>query len=380
MSSPYAKLPGWADYGLIPLINLIVAFIVAGLVVLLVGENPFRAAVILVEGAFGSGTGLAYTLYYATNFIFTGLAVAVAFHGGLFNIGGEGQAYIAGLGVGVVCLAFDHVLPWWLTFPIAILGAAAVGALWALIPAYLQARRGSHIVITTIMFNFIAASAMVYLLVDVLKPRGSMAPQTRQLAEGAQLPKLGWFLSEFGLAVRPSAPLNLSFLLALVMAFVVWVVVWRTRLGYEIRTMGFSPKAARYAGISETRIIIVTMLISGALAGMMALNPIMGDQHNVSLDFVSGAGFVGIAVALMGRSHPAGIVPAAILFGMLYQGGAELAFEMPNISRDMIVIIQGLVILFAGALEHMFRPTIQTLFASLSPRSMGIPAAKTGGA
>ena len=376
MSSPYAKLPGWADYGLIPLINLIVAFIVAGLVVLLVGENPFRAAVILVEGAFGSGTGLAYTLYYATNFIFTGLAVAVAFHGGLFNIGGEGQAYIAGLGVGVVCLAFDHVLPWWLTFPIAILGAAAVGALWALIPAYLQARRGSHIVITTIMFNFIAASAMVYLLVDVLKPRGSMAPQTRQLAEGAQLPKLGWFLSEFGLAVRPSAPLNLSFLLALVMAFVVWVVIWRTRLGYEIRTMGFSPKAARYAGISETRIIIVTMLISGALAGMMALNPIMGDQHNVSLDFVSGAGFVGIAVALMGRSHPAGIVPAAILFGMLYQGGAELAFEMPNISRDMIVIIQGLVILFAGALEHMFRAPVQAAFASFSPRSVGIAQAK----
>ena len=376
MSTPYDKLPGWVDYGLIPLVNLIVAFAVAGLVVLVVGESPLQAAVIMVDGAFGGGRQIAYTLYYSTSFIFTGLAVAVAFHGGLFNIGGEGQAYIAGLGVGVVCLAFDHVLPWWLTFPIAILGAAAVGALWALIPAYLQAKRGSHIVITTIMFNFIAASAMVYLLVDVLKPRGSMAPQTRQLAEGAQLPKLGWFLSEFGLAVRPSAPLNLSFLLALVMAYVVWVVIWRTKLGYEIRTMGFSPKAARYAGISETRIIIVTMLISGALAGMMALNPIMGDQHNVSLDFVSGAGFVGIAVALMGRSHPAGIVPAAILFGMLYQGGAELAFEMPNISRDMIVIIQGLVILFAGALEHMFRPWVQAVFASLSPRTVGVAQPK----
>lgn len=109
---------------------------------------------------------------------------------------------------------------------------------------------------------------------------------------------------------------------------------------------------------------------------MMALNPIMGDQHHMTLDFVSGAGFVGIAVALMGRLHPVGIVPAAILFGMLYQGGAELSFEMPNISRDMIVIIQGLVILFAGALEHMFRPTIQTLFASMSPRSVGIAAAK----
>ncbi|SFU17508.1 ABC transporter permease [Mesorhizobium sp. YR577] len=378
MSTPYTKLPGWADYGLIPVINLIVAFIVAGLVVLLVGENPLHAATVLVDGAFGSGQNIAYTLFYATNFIFTGLAVAVAFHCGLFNIGGEGQAYIGGLGVALVCLAFDGFMPWWLTFPLAILGSAALGALWALIPAYLQAKRGSHIVITTIMFNFIAASVMVYLLVDVLKPAGSMAPQTRDFLPGAQLPKMGWLLEMFGLSVR-SAPLNISFLLALVMAFLVWVLIWRTKLGYEIRTMGFSPKAARYAGISETRIIIITMMISGALAGMMALNPIMGDQHRVQLDFVTGAGFVGIAVALMGRSHPAGIVPAAILFGVLYQGGAELAFEMPAISRDMIVIIQGLVILFAGALEHMFRPAIQTLFASISPRSVGVTAAKGEG-
>jgi ABC-type uncharacterized transport system permease subunit len=121
-------------------------------------------------------------------------------------------------------------------------------------------------------------------------------------------------------------------------------------------------------------------MISGALAGMMTLNPVMGDQHNVAIDFVSGAGFVGIAVALMGRLHPVGIVLAAILFGMLYQGGAELAFEMPAISRDMIVIIQGLVILFAGALEHMFRSPIQTLFASFNPRSVGLPAAKGEGA
>ena len=379
MSTPYAKLPRWADYGLIPLINLAVAFFVAGLVVLLVGENPFRAAVILVEGAFGGGQNIAYTLFYATNFIFTGLAVAVAFHGGLFNIGGEGQAYISGLGVALVCLSLDSTFPWWVNFPLAVLASAAVGAFWAFIPAYLQARRGSHIVITTIMFNFIAASVMVYMLVDVLKPAGSMAPQTRTFLEGGQLPKLNWMLEAFGMSVR-SGPLNISFLLALLMAVLVWLLIWRTRLGYEIRTYGFSPKAARYAGIRESRIIIVTMMISGALAGMMALNPIMGDQHRVALDFVTGAGFVGIAVALMGRSHPAGIVPAAILFGMLYQGGAELAFEMPNISRDMIVIIQGLVILFAGALEHMFRPWIQTAFASLKPRSVGLPAASGEGA
>jgi len=379
MSAPFARLPRWADYGLIPVVNLVVAFLVAGVVVLLVGENPLDAAAVLVEGAFGSGQNIAYTLFYATNFIFTGLAVAVAFHCGLFNIGGEGQAYIAGLGVVLVCLAFDAILPWWLTFPLAVLASAALGAAWALIPAYLQARRGSHIVITTIMFNFIAASLMVYLLVDVLKPAGSMAPQTRDFLEGAQLPKLRWMFEAFGLTVR-SAPLNVSFLLSLLMAFLVWVLIWRTRLGYEMRTYGFSPKAARYAGISESRMIIVAMMISGGLAGMMAINPIMGDQHHMTLDFVSGAGFVGIAVALMGRSHPFGIVPAAILFGALYQGGAELSFEMPNISRDMIVIIQGLVILFAGALEHMFRPAVQTIFATISPRSVGLPAARGEGA
>lgn len=361
MSAPYAKLPAWADYGLIPLINLVVAFLVAGLVVLLVGESPIEAAGLLIKGAFGSAGGIGYTLFYATSFIFTGLAVAVAFHAGLFNIGGEGQAYVGGLGVALVCLSFDAYLPWYLNFLLAIVGAAAAGAAWALVPAWLQARRGSHVVITTIMFNFIAASLMVYLLVGPLKPLGSMAPQTRNFSPDAQLPKLNWLLELGGATVR-STPLNLTFFLALLACVGVWVLIWRTRLGYEIRTMGHSPKAARYAGIGEARIIILAMLISGALAGMMALNPVMGDQHRLQLGFVTGAGFVGIAVALMGRSHPAGIVPAAVLFGALYQGGAEISFEMPNISRDMIVIIQGLVILFAGALENMFRPSVQALF------------------
>ncbi|MBR2691104.1 MAG: ABC transporter permease [Aquamicrobium sp.] len=380
MSTPYAKLPAWADYGLIPLINLAVAFIVAGLVVLLVGENPFRAAVILVEGAFGRGQGIAYTLFYATNFIFTGLAVAVAMHAGLFNIGGEGQAYVAGLGVGLVCLALDRVVPWYITFPFAIAGAALFGAAWAFLPAYLQAKRGSHIVITTIMFNMIAASLMIYVLRDILKPEAAQEVKTRMLEAGAQLPRLNWIIELFGTAKIRSAPFNVSFLLALVMAYLVWLLIWRTKLGYEIRTFGFSQKAARYAGISEVRVTIIAMLISGALAGMMSINAIMGDQHSVYVDLAGGAGFIGIAVALMGRAHPVGIILASILFGMLYQGGAELSFEMPAISRDMIVIIQGLVILFAGALEHMFRPYIQTLFASISPKSVGMAAVKGEGA
>ncbi|OHV80554.1 ABC transporter permease [Ensifer sp. LCM 4579] len=375
MSVPYAKLPGWVEYGLVPLVNLAVAFLVAGLVVLLVGENPLEAAYHLINGAFGRGEYIGFTLYYATTFIFTGLAVAVAFHAGLFNIGGEGQAYVGGIGVALACLWLDKVMPWYVVFPLAIVGSAFFGALWAFLPGWLQARRGSHIVITTIMFNFIASSLMVYLLTRVLKPLGSMAPQTRTFAEGGQLPKLDWLLAIFGLDVG-TAPFNISFLLALAAAFAVWALIWRTRLGYEMRTMGHSPSAARYAGIRESRIIVITMMISGGLAGMMALNPIMGEQFRMQLDFVQGAGFVGIAVALMGRSHPAGIIPAAILFGVLYQGGAEIAFEMPSISRDMIVIIQGLVILFAGALENMFRPAIARAFAMRGQRAAALAQTK----
>jgi simple sugar transport system permease protein len=369
MSAPFARLPNWAEYGLIPLINLAVAFLVAGLVVLFVGESPLRAAYLMIYGAFGSGEGLGYTLFYATNFIFAGLAVAVAFHAGLFNIGVEGQAYIGGIGVAIACLTFDQTLPWYIVFLLTIVGSAAFGALWALVPAWLQAYRGSHIVITTIMFNYIASSLMLWMLINVFKPLGSMAPQSRTFGPGGELPKLDWLLAIFGLDNRNS-PFNLSFLLALLAAFLVWVLIWRTRRGYEMRTLGFSAGATRYAGISESRTVVTTMLISGALAGLLAINSIMGDQHRIQQDFVAGAGFVGIAVALMGRSHPVGIILASVLFGMLYQGGAEIAFEMPNISRDMIVVIQGLVILFAGALEHLFRPAITSSYVRLKTKQV----------
>jgi simple sugar transport system permease protein len=368
MSAPYGQLPRWVEFGLMPLVNVVVAFLVSGLVVLFIGENPLTAVKYLVTGALGSGEGLGFTLYYATSFIFTGLCVAVAFHCGLFNIGGEGQAYVGGLGVGLVCLLLDHITPWYITAPLAALAAFVFGAAWAFIPALLQARRGSHIVITTIMFNFIAASLMVYLLVHPLKQPGTMSPQTRLFAEGAVLPRLGGLMGLFGLD-QGTAPLNVTFLLALVAAFLVWLLIWRTRFGYEIRTMGLNHTAAAYAGIPYVKTVIVTMLISGGLAGLMAVNVVMGDHGKLQIDFAAGAGFVGIAVALMGRNHPIGIVIAAILFGVLYQGGAELAFWVPNITREMIILIQGLVILFAGALENMFRPALIRLFA---PRARAI--------
>lgn len=352
------ELPRWADVILIPSINLALALLIAGCVVLIIGENPFEAMGILLKGALGSIKGWGYLLYYATNFTFTGLAVAVAFHAGLFNIGGEGQAYIGGLGAGMAGLYLGF-LPLPLAILCGIIGAMAFGAAWAFIPAYLQAKRGSHIVITTIMFNFIAASVMIYLLNNVFRPTGRMAVESQALV--ATIPTFREMAMAWGLKL-PSTPLNPAVFLAVIAAIAVWLLLWRTRLGYEIRTVGANPDAAVYGGIRLDRIIIIAMLISGSLAGLLAVNEILGFQHRIILEFVGGAGFVGIAVSLLGRSHPFGVILAALLFGILYQGGAELSFQKPAISRDMIVVIQGLVILFMGALEYAFRPALSALF------------------
>lgn len=198
MSTASVPLPNWINYGLIPLLNLIVAFLISGFVVWLIGESPLDALSLLIQGALGNGEGIGFTLYYATSFIFTGLSVAVAIHAGLFNIGSEGQAYIGGLGCALVALSLDRYVPWYVTMPIAVVGAGLFGAAWAFIPAFLQAKRGSHIVITTIMFNYIGAALMVYLLVHVLIVPGKMAPETRTFLDGGQLPKLGWVMQLFG--------------------------------------------------------------------------------------------------------------------------------------------------------------------------------------
>ncbi|MCC5956119.1 MAG: ABC transporter permease [Natronohydrobacter sp.] len=360
MSKP-GKLPHWADVTLVPLASVALAFVISAILIWAIGENPWAAVKLMVDGAFGSSYGWGYTLYYATNFIFTGLAVSVAFQARLFNIGGEGQAAMAGLGVALVCL----YIPWphWsLALVGATLGAAVFGAAWAFIPAYLQAKRGSHIVITTIMFNFIAASVLGYFLVNVLRPQGSMDPATARFPSETVLPKLHEILRPLGIPFSTVPPVNISLFLAIGMCFAVWFMLWRTRLGYQIRAFGESEPAAEYAGISPVKITIYAMLISGGLAGMMAVNSVMGEQQRLVLNAVEGAGFIGIAVALMGRNHPFGVFLAAILFGFLYQGGAELAL-WTGIPRELIVVIQALVILFTGALDNMVRMPLTRLFA-----------------
>jgi simple sugar transport system permease protein len=194
-----------------------------------------------------------------------------------------------------------------------------------------------------------------------------MDPATARFPTTVHLPTLHDILAPLGISFSKAAPANVSFLVAVAACFIVWLLIWRTRLGYEIRAYGHSEQGARYAGISPVKITMIAMLISGALAGMMATNNVMGEAERLVLNSTEGAGFIGIAVALMGRSHPFGVFLAALLFGFLYQGGAELAL-WTKIPRELIVVIQALVILFTGALDNMVRMPLEKLFMALRKR------------
>ncbi|MEZ5935008.1 MAG: ABC transporter permease [Alphaproteobacteria bacterium] len=332
---------------------------------LALGENLFQAVELLDLRRLRPGMeAIGYTLFYATNFIFTGLAVAIAFFS-LRPVQHRRRgwwAYVAGLGVTLVGLYLGFLLHHRAcsrSRSRSLPRSAASGP-----SSRAGCRRGAaatsdhHL----IMFNFIAAALMTYMVVNVLIRPGSQIPESGRYADSALFPKIHEMLAAFGIEIS-SSPLNLAFVIALICCVAFYVFVWKTKWGYAIRVTGANENAAVYGGISPAQQIMIAMTISGALAGGVALNELLGSQHRLILNFPSGYGFVGIAVALMGRNHPIGIILASLLFGALYQGGSELSFDMPTISRDIVVVIQGLVILFAGALEHMFRPSLEALFA-----------------
>jgi simple sugar transport system permease protein len=340
---------------------LIAAFAVAGIVLAVIGADPIEAFRILVYGAFGYPEAVGYTLYYATSYMFAGLAVWVALKGGIFNIGGEGQAYLGGLGAALPCLFLDN-LPPILLLPLAMISAAMFGAGWAAIPGYLQGRRQTHVVVTTIMFNFIAGALMTYLLNNWLLAPGGGSPETRPFAPQATMPALHEILALVGIEIAHS-PANLSLVVALIAVACTWTFMFRTVWGYETRVVGANPHAARYAGIDPGAVIVRTMLISGALVGLVAVNEVMGVHKRLILDFPAGAGFVGIAVALMAGESAIGLVLAAVLFAALAQGSLDLVIDMPMVNREIVRLIQGVVILFCGALPALFRKPIVRLLS-----------------
>lgn len=279
------------------------------------------------------------SLVTATPYIFAGLAVAVGFKCNLFNIGAEGQIFIGALVAAFVGYSLTG-LPWIIHMPLTFLAAAAAGAVWGGIPGWLKARLGAHEVINTMMMNYIAFRLADYLLNGPMKRGGEAGfiPISRDILDSAAFPKF------FPDPIR----LHLGFFVALLMAFLVWWFLWKTTLGFEIRTVGGNPRAARYAGISVSRVYILALGVSGALAAMAGAGEVMGVNHNMASAFSPGYGFDSIALALMGGSHPVGVVLSALLFGALRNGATKMQ-SLAGVPIDIISIVQAFVIMFVAA-------------------------------
>lgn len=336
-----------------PLLAVVCAFLVGAVIILLIGDDPVETYKLLIGSALSWPDGIGYTLFYATPLIFTGLAVAVAFRCGLLNIGAEGQLYVAAFLTAWVGITFPS-LPAWLLVPLACLAAIVGGATWASIPGLLKACFGSHEVINTIMMNFIAIAFVSYFTQYHYKAQGDAIMQTVPISEHAHIARLGRFIP--GLPER--IPLNLAFILALLACALVYIFLWRTKWGYEIRATGANPSAAEYGGISTRKQIVLAMAVSGGLAGMVGIGEVLGYRYRYYDGFSSGVGygFTGIAVALLGRNHPIGIILAALLFGALIRGGLFVDIFTENVSKDLVSVLQGIIILFVAA-EALFRGT-----------------------
>ncbi len=344
-----------------PLVAVLAAFVAGGAFVLLIGENPIEIYRLLVGSALSWPDGLGYTLFLATPLIFTGLAVSVAFRAGLLNIGAEGQLYVGAFAAawsGIVCAG----LPAALLVPVCAMSAVAAGALWGAIPGLLKARFGSHEVINTIMMNFIAIALVSYLTQYHYRVPGDPIMQSALISSAAQIPRVGDLLPGFPARI----PLNVSFLLAIAACVVVYVFLWRTPWGYELRATGSNPLAAEYGGIATRRQIVLAMAISGGLAGMVGINEVLGYRHRYYDGFSDNYGFTGIAVALLGRNHPAGVLLAALLFAVLTRGGIPVDAFTQHVTKDIVQILQAIIILFV-ACEALFREPLSRLRRRLRP-------------
>ena len=336
---------------LLPLLSVFTALVVGGVIIWLAGprfqgewfglEFVLDGYAGLFQGAFGSQKAIIGTLVRATPLIFAGLAVALAFRCGLFNIGVEGQ-----LGIGVLAAAWAGVslagLPAVILVPLTLLAGAIGGFLWGIIPGYLKARTGAHEVITTIMLNYIAAQIAGFLLTGPFRDPSptNVTAQTPKIGEGARLPFL-----------LPG--LHWGVVLAFLAAVAVWYFLWKTTWGFEIRTVGANSSAAKYAGINVPRNVVLALGLSGLLAGLAGAVQVAGVNYRGILGFNVGYGFDGIAIALLGRTTPLGTVLAALLFGSLRNGATVMQFRT-QISADIISVIQALILIFVAA-EQIIR-------------------------
>jgi general nucleoside transport system permease protein len=318
-----------------PLIAILISFIIGAIIMVATGNNPISAYAALVQGAVGSPTALGRTLLGATPLIFTGLAVAVAFRAGLFNIGGEGQFYIgaitaAWLGVALGSLGLLGAV-------LVLLACLLTGFLWGAIPGFLKAYFGAHEVITTIMLNFVAINLATYLALNPLRSEG-LVPGTATIDPAARIPFIGLGMGRA----------NYGFFLALLAAVVFYLLLWRTQRGFQIRAVGLSPGAAGYAGMGIGANTVLALAIGGAFAALGGGVEVMGVYGKMTIPFVSGLGFTGIGVALLGRNHPIGVVLGALLFGGLASGAQEMQFAT-DVPLQLASVLSAIILLLVTA-------------------------------
>ena len=316
----------------VPLTAVLLAGIIGSIILWLSDANPWEAYTALYQGAFGNAEAFGRTLEKATPLILGGLAVAFAFKAGLFNIGGQGQLLLGAIIAGAIGFSFTG-LPFIIHMPLALLIGGLMGALFAAIAGALRSYTGAHEVITTIMLNFVAINITDYLADGPWKDTGIVA-RTPAIQESAAIPVWG--------------SLPAGFFIAAVMAFATWYLLFKTTLGYEIRTVGLNPDAAQYAGIKVARTIVLTMAISGFLAGMGGAIETLGVVGRFQPGFNTGLGFDGITIALLARTNPLGVIPAAILVGAMQAGSSRMQFDA-NVQSQIIDVIQALILFFVSA-------------------------------
>ena len=347
-----------------PIIAIIGALIISSAIILLIGEDPIQVYKMMFGLAIGNRDGWGNVLFRATPLIFTGLAVAFAFQCGLFNIGAEGQVYVGSFLAAFIGFSFTN-FPAIILIPLTIIASAMGGALWATLPGILKAKKGIHEVIITIMMNWIAASFTFYLVLIYKAPpteamkaanMPQMIPQTSEIALSARLPRIATLLTKLNISFPSHNPLNISFFIALIAAFAIYYLLWKTTLGYEIRAVGFNRTAAEYAGINVSKNIILAMMISGALAGLVGTNEVMGYKFRWRQEIFINLGFNGIAVALLGKNHPLGVVLAAILFCTLSYGGALVnIYTAGKIPRELIMVIQAVIVILVVVSDEIIK-------------------------
>lgn len=317
------------------ILAIIFALIIGAVLIFLSGHNVINAYYNLFYGAFGNTYNLSQTLLKTIPLIFTGLAVAVSFQCGLFNIGGEGQLYWGAFATAITAITFAK-LPGPVLIPLSILAGAAAGGIWGIFPGYLKAKTGAHEVITTIMLNYIGILGTTFLLKNYFKADGPV-DQTVFIPESTRLKEL-----------IPYSRLTWAIFIAIFTVILLDLFFKKTSAGYDMKAVGQNISAAEYAGISTSRVLIMSMCLSGAIAGLTGSTMVLGVLHRFITNFSPGYGFTGIAVAVLGRNKPWGVFLAALLFGALEAGGMSMQL-FARIPSDLMTIVQGLVIIFVAA-------------------------------